>query len=139
MIIQTNDPGIREIVNGLFDEYIVDAFASIDPVLNIAQYVARIGIVIVILSAFMNETRRADIFAYMKWIPLAVLFANYKSFAMAIFEFYSNIGLALQPNDLGWDLIHSKISSAQDINSEQLEGIDAIYWNGRINSSFYRN
>lgn len=131
LIVVIQEPGIREIVNGIFDDYIMDAFNSVDVVLSIAQHIARIGIAIMILSVFLKESRRADIFAYLKWVPLGFLFVNYKVFALAIFEFYSNIGIALQANDMSWDMISTKLIAAQALSFENLSELSLLdlTWN----------
>lgn len=118
--INTTEIGIRESVNELFDQYIIDAFEAVDPVINIGQQLAYIGIAIIALRVFMNEQRRTDIFEYLKWVPLAFLLLKYKVFSMAIFEFYQNIGLSLKANDVSWDVIQAKIFAAQTIAMVEL-------------------
>ena len=90
------DAGIREEVNELFDQYILDAFDAVDPIMDIGQEFAYIGIGIIALKVFMNEQTRADFFAYLKWVPLAFILLKYKVFARSIFQFYEGIGNSLK-------------------------------------------
>lgn len=105
--------GLRERVNGLFDQYIMDAFDNVDILLNIGQSFAAMGVAIIALKVFLTEQNRTNIFEYLKWVPLCFLLINYKVFALAIFDFYHNIGVALQSNDVHWDQINEKIALAQ--------------------------
>ncbi|MER3373013.1 MAG: type IV secretion system protein [Allomuricauda sp.] len=107
------DAGIREEVNVLFDQYILDAFDAVDPIMDIGQQFAYIGIGIIALKVFMNEQTRADFFAYLKWVPLAFILLKYKVFARSIFQFYEGIGNSLKGNDVSWDILQLKIYHAQ--------------------------
>lgn len=112
-VINTTEKGIRESVNELFDQYIIDAFEAVDPIINIGQQFAYIGIAIIALRVFLNEQKRADIFEYLRWVPLAFILLKYKVFTMAIFGFYQRIGLSLKANDISWDILQMKIFMAQ--------------------------
>lgn len=116
------DKGIRETVNELFDQYIVDAFAAVDPIIEIAQQFAYVGIAIMALRVFLNEQKRADLFEYLRWVPLAVLLLNYKVIALSIFNFYQTIGKSLKANDITWDVLQSKILMAQMQSFEDIDG-----------------
>ncbi len=107
------DQGIREIVNQLFDQYISDAFEAAGPIIGIAQVFAYIGICLIALRVFLNPETRTDIFAYLKWVPLAMLLFSYKEVTMTIFEFYQKIGESVQANDIGWDVLQMKVYVAQ--------------------------
>lgn len=107
------DKGIRETVNELFDQYILDAFEAVDPIIEIGQQFAYIGIAIIALRVFINEQKRADIFEYLRWVPLALLLLNYKVVTLSIFDFYQSIGASLKANDISWDLLQLKILAAQ--------------------------
>lgn len=107
------DKGIREEVNELFDQYIIDAFDSVDPIIQIGQQFAYIGIGIIALKILMNEEKRADFFEYLKWVPLAFMLFKYKVFSRSIFEFYESIGNSLKANDVSWDVLQIKIFVAQ--------------------------
>ena len=120
MAINTMEKGIRESVNELFDQYIIDAFETVDPILNIGQQFAYIGIAIIALRIFLNEQKRADIFEYLKWVPLAFVLLKYKIFTMAIFDFYQRIGLSLKANDISWDILQTKIFMSQSESMEKL-------------------
>ncbi len=113
MLRNITDKGIREEVNELFDQYIMDAFDSLDPIMDIGQEFAYIGIAIIALKVFMNEQTRADLFAYLKWVPLAFVLLEYKVFARSIFLFYEGIGESLKGNDISWDTLQLKIFYAQ--------------------------
>ena len=113
MLQNRTDKGICEVVNELFDQYIMDAFDAVDPIINIGQHFAYIGIGIIALKIFMNEEKRADFFEYLKWIPLALLLFKYKVFAKSIFAFYESIGNSLKANDISWDVLQLKIYYAQ--------------------------
>ena len=108
--------GLRENVNGLFNEYLIEAFANVGPFIKIGQQFAYMGIIIIALKVLMNEKTRADIFEYVKWIPLCWILMHYKTFTFAIFEFYNNMGIALQSNDVNWDVILKKIDNAYSDN-----------------------
>ncbi|MFV0552343.1 MAG: hypothetical protein ACK5L6_10560 [Anaerorhabdus sp.] len=112
--------GIRESVNELFDQYIFDALNSVDPIIDLGQQFAYIGIAIIALRVFMSEQKRTDIFEYLKWVPLAFILIKYKVFTMAIFEFYQSIGLSLKANDVSWDVLQMKIFTAQSVSMVQL-------------------
>lgn len=116
------DKGIRETVNELFDQYIIDAFAAVGPIIEIAQQFAYIGIAIIALRVFLNEQKRADIFEYLRWVPLAILLLNYKVITLSIFNFYQNIGSSLKANDISWDLLQMKIFVAQMHALESIGG-----------------
>ena len=47
------DAGIREEVNELFDQFILDAFDAVDPIMDIGQEFAYIGIGIIALKVFL--------------------------------------------------------------------------------------
>ena len=111
--INTTDKGIRESVNELFDQYIIDAFEAVDPIINIGQQFAYIGIAIIALRVFLTEQKRADIFEYLRWVPLAFVLLKYKVFALSIFGFYQRMGLSLKANDVSWDILQMKIFMAQ--------------------------
>ncbi len=120
MPYQTTEMGIRESVNELFDQYIIEAFEAVDPIINIGQQFAYIGIAIIALKVFLNEQTRADIFAYLKWVPLAFILLKYKIFTMAIFGFYQRIGLSLKANDVTWDILQMKIFMSQSESMAKL-------------------
>ena len=107
------DKGIRESVNELFDQYILDAFEAIDPIVDIGQQFAYIGIAIMALRVFLDEHRRANIFKYLSWVPLAILLLNYKVVVVTIYGFYEGIGTSLKANDINWDVLQMKIVVAQ--------------------------
>lgn len=113
MMQNNTDKGIREVVNELFDQYILDAFDSVDPIISIGQQFAYIGIGIIALKVLMNEEKRADFFEYLKWVPLAIMLLKYKVFAKSIFYFYEGIGNSLKSNDVSWDVLQLKIYYAQ--------------------------
>ncbi len=114
------DKGIRETVNELFDQYILDAFEAVDPIIEIGQQFAYVGIAIIALRVFLNEQKRADIFEYLRWVPLAILLLNYKVITLSIFDFYQSIGSSLKANDISWDLLQMKIFVAQ------MQAVEAI-------------
>ena len=116
------DKGIRETVNELFDQYILDAFEAVDPIIEIGQQFAYVGIAIIALRVFLNEQKRADIFEYLRWVPLAILLLNYKVITLSIFDFYQSIGSSLKANDISWDLLQMKIFAAQIQAVEEIGG-----------------
>ncbi len=120
MVINTTERGIRESVNALFDQYIIDAFETVDPIINIGQQFAYIGIAIIALRVYLNEQTRADVVAYLKWVPLAFVLLKYKVFTMAIFDFYQGIGLSLKANDISWDILQMKIFMSQSESMAKL-------------------
>ncbi len=120
MVINTTEKGIRESVNELFDQYIIDAFETVDPIINIGQQFAYIGIAIIALRVYLNEQTRADVMAYLKWVPLAFILLKYKVFTMAIFDFYQGIGLSLKANDISWDILQMKIFMSQSESMAKL-------------------
>lgn len=107
------DQGIRETVNQLFDQYILDAFEAVDPIIEIGQQFAYIGIALMALHVFLNKEKRADIFEYLKWVPLAMVLFNYKALTLTIFEFYQSLGTSLKANDIAWDVLQMKLYVAQ--------------------------
>jgi len=111
--MQVTDKGIRETVNELFDQYIIDAFEVVDPIIGIGQQFAYIGVALIALGIFLNEDKRADVFAYLRWVPLAILLLNYKVVTLTIFEFYQSIGNTFKANDISWDVLQMKIFVAQ--------------------------
>lgn len=111
--MQVTDKGIRETVNELFDQYIIDAFEVVDPIIGIGQQFAYIGVALMALGIFLNEDKRADVFAYLRWVPLAILLLNYKVVTLTIFEFYQTIGNTFKANDISWDVLQMKIFVAQ--------------------------
>ncbi|MGB3144713.1 MAG: hypothetical protein WBB24_11440 [Maribacter sp.] len=111
--MQVTDKGIREMVNELFDQYIIDAFEVVDPIIGIGQQFAYIGVALIALGIFLNEEKRADVFAYLRWVPLAILLLNYKIVTLTIFEFYQTIGNTFKINDISWDVLQMKIFVAQ--------------------------
>lgn len=111
--MQITDKGIRETVNELFDQYIIDAFEVVEPIVGIGQQFAYIGVAIIALGIFLNEEKRADVFAYLRWVPLAILLLNYKVVTLTIFEFYQTIGNTFKANDISWDVLQMKIFVAQ--------------------------
>lgn len=120
MFQHRTDKGIREVVNELFDQYIIDAFDAAEPIINIGQQFAYIGIGIIALKLLMNEERRADFFEYLKWVPLAFLLFKYKVFAKSIFTFYESIGNSLKANDVSWDALQLKIYYAQIESTKEI-------------------
>lgn len=72
--MQVTNKGIRETVNELFDQYILEAFEVVDPIIEIAQEFAYMGIGIMALRVFLNPEKRADILEYLRWVPLALLY-----------------------------------------------------------------
>lgn len=121
-MINTTEKGIRESVNALFDRYIIEAFEAVEPVVNIGQQFAYIGIAIIALKVYLNEQKRADILEYLKWVPLAFVLMKYRTFTMAIFDFYQNIGLSLKANDISWDILQMKIYASQNMALTTLGG-----------------
>ncbi|SEC65492.1 TrbL/VirB6 plasmid conjugal transfer protein [Tenacibaculum sp. MAR_2009_124] len=117
MVLVTENPGMREMVNSLFNRYISDAFANVNVFVEMGQIFAHIGIAIIALQLFISEDR-TNVFKALKWVPLAALLFMYKEFVGAIFQFYNNIGSSLQHNDITWDTIFNKISVAQNYNIE---------------------
>lgn len=113
MKTQTTDKGIRETVNELFDQYIIDAFKMAEPIVGIGQQFAYIGIALIALGVFLREDKRADILAYLRWVPLAILLLNYEVITYTIFEFYRSIGNTFKANDISWDTLQNKIFVAQ--------------------------
>src|SRR5690606_13345364 len=65
------------------------------------------------LRIFLNEQKRADIFEYLRWVPLAILLLNYKIVTLTILGFYQSIGTSLKANDISWDVLQVKIFVAQ--------------------------
>ena len=120
--MQLTDKGIRETVNELFDQYIMDAFDAVDPIVEIGQQFAYIGIALIGLNIFLNEQKRADIFEYLRWVPLAILLLNYKVVTLTIFEFYQSIGISLKANDISWDVLQVKIYVAQVHTLKEIGG-----------------
>ncbi|HEA23653.1 hypothetical protein LCGC14_1261000 [marine sediment metagenome] len=111
--MQITDRGIRETVNDIFDQYIIDAFEVVVPMVGIGQQFAYIGIALIALGTFLNTEKRADIIAYLRWVPLAILLLNYKLVTMTILEFYQGIGNSFKANDISWDILQMKILAAQ--------------------------
>ncbi len=111
--MQVTDKGIRETVNELFDQYILDAFETVDAIIGIGQQFAYIGIALIALRIFLSPERRWNIFAYLQWVPLAVLLLNYKVVTMTILEFYQGIGTSFKSNDISWDILQMKILAAE--------------------------
>lgn len=111
--MQITDKGIRETVNEIFDQYIIDAFELAGPIVGIGQQFAYIGVALIALGTFLNMDKRADLFAYLRWVPLAILLLNYKVVAMTILEFYQGIGNSFKANDISWDILQIKILVAQ--------------------------
>ncbi|GGW49986.1 type IV secretion system protein [Arenibacter certesii] len=107
------DKGIRETVNELFDQYILDAYEVVDPMIEIGQVFACIGICLVGLLVLLNKEKRADIFEHLRWVPLAFVLFNYRALTRTILEFYQGIGMSLRANDISWDVLHIKILVAQ--------------------------
>jgi hypothetical protein len=107
------DKGIRESVNELFDQYILDAYEIVDPMIEIGQVFACIGISVYAILVFLNKDKRADIFEHLKWVPLAFVLFNYRALTRTILEFYQGIGMSLKANDISWDVLHIKILVAQ--------------------------
>ncbi len=105
--------GIRESVNELFDQYILDAYELVAPMLEIGQVFACIGISIVGLLTLLNKDKRANLFSYLNWVPLAFVLFNYRALTLTILEFYQSIGMSLRSNDISWDVLHIKILVAQ--------------------------
>lgn len=120
--MKPRENGIRETVNELFDQYINDAFDVVDPIIDIGQQFATIGIALLALRVFLNAQRKADIFAYLPWVPLAVLLINYKVITLTIFEFYQNIGATFKANDISWDRLHERIYVAQAYSLNEING-----------------
>ena len=52
--MQVTDKGIRETVNELFDQYIIDAFEVVDPIIGIGQQLAYIGVALMALGIFLR-------------------------------------------------------------------------------------
>ena len=111
--MQLTDKGIRETVNELFDQYIVDAYELVNPMIEIGQVFACIGISVFALIRFWNKEHRADVFEYLKWVPLAFVLFTYRALTRTILEFYQGIGMALKANDITWDILQMKILVAQ--------------------------
>ncbi|MCM4166592.1 hypothetical protein KCTC52924_03532 [Arenibacter antarcticus] len=111
--MNNTDKGIRETVNELFDQYILDAYEVVDPMIEIGQVFACIGICLVGLLVFLNKDKRADIFEHLRWVPLAFVLFNYRALTRTILEFYQGIGMSLRANDISWDVLHIKILVAQ--------------------------
>ena len=105
--------GIRESVNEHFDQYIMDAYDLVAPMIEIGQVFACIGISIIGLLVLLNNEKRTNSFFYLKWVPLAFVLFNYQSLTLTILEFYQSIGLSLRANDISWDVLHYKILVAQ--------------------------
>ncbi|GMN05509.1 hypothetical protein MTsPCn5_08970 [Croceitalea sp. MTPC5] len=122
--MQITDKGIRETVNELFDQYIIDAFEVVDPIIGIGQQFAYIGIGLIALGVFLNEEKRANILAYLKWVPLAILLLNYEVVILTIYEFYQTVGTTFKANDISWDVLQTKIFIAQ---MEALESEDGTW------------
>lgn len=111
--MQITDKGIRETVNDLFDQYILDAFETVDAIIGIGQQFAYIGIALIALRIFLSPERRWNLFAYLQWVPLAILLLNYRVVTMTILEFYQDIGNSFKANDISWDILQAKIIAAQ--------------------------
>lgn len=111
--MQLTDKGIRETVNDLFDQYIIDAFKATDAMVGIGQQFAYIGIGLLALRVFLNDEQRAHLIEYLKWVPLAMLLLNYKIITLSIFEFYQDIGNSFKANDISWDVLQMKVFLAQ--------------------------
>lgn len=111
--MQITDKGIRETVNEIFDQYIIDAFEVVVPMVGIGQQFAYIGVALIALGTFLNTEKRADIIAYLRWVPLAILLLNYRVVTMTILEFYQGIGNSFKANDISWDILQMKILAAQ--------------------------
>lgn len=104
--------GFRSLVNTLFDEYLQEAFDSLEPTLSIGFHFAKIGIGIFAIQHFASSDR-ADFWKALKWFPLLFILFNYKSFAFAIFEFYDNLGKSFIGTEKNWDTISTKVTKAQ--------------------------
>lgn len=111
--MQVTEKGIRETVNELFDQYIIDAYEIVEPMIKIGQVFACIGICIIGLLVFLNKEKRADVFEYLRWVPLAFVLFNYRALTRTILEFYQGIGVSLKANDISWDILQMKIFAAQ--------------------------
>lgn len=111
--MQLTKKGIRETVNELFDQYILDAYEVVDPIIEIGQVFACIGICIVGLTVVLNKEKRVDVFEHLKWVPLAFVLFNYRALTRTILEFYQGVGLSLKANDITWDVLQMKILMAQ--------------------------
>ena len=111
--MQLTDRGIRETVNDLFDEYIVDAFLATDAIVGIGQQFAFIGIALIGLNVIFNWNTKLNRLEFLAWVPLVALLLNYNVVTLAIFEFYQSIGESFKSNDITWDVIQMKIMIAQ--------------------------
>ncbi|PIB31445.1 hypothetical protein [Maribacter sp. 4G9] len=111
--MQLTDKGIRETVNDIFDQYILDAYNVVDPMIEIGQVFACIGICLVGLSVILNKDKRTDIIAHLRWVPLAFVLFTYRALTRTILEFYQGIGTSLKANDITWDVLQMKIMIAQ--------------------------
>ena len=111
--MQLTDKGIRETVNDLFDEYIVDAFLATDAIVGIGQQFAFIGIALIGLNVIFNWNTKLNRLEFLAWVPLVALLLNYNVVTLAIFEFYQSIGESFKSNDITWDVIQMKIMIAQ--------------------------
>jgi len=111
--MQLTDKGIRETVNDLFDDYILDAYNVVNPIIEIGQVFACIGICLVGLSVILNKDKQTDIIAHLRWVPLAFVLFTYRALTRTILEFYQGIGTSLKANDITWDVLQMKIMIAQ--------------------------
>lgn len=111
--MQLTDKGIRETVNDLFDQYILDAYNVVNPIIEIGQVFACIGICLVGLSVILNKDKQTDIIAHLRWVPLAFVLFTYRALTRTILEFYQGIGNSLKANDITWDVLQMKIMIAQ--------------------------
>lgn len=131
-VLLIGEPGIREIITSLFDEYIIDAFKQTGLLKKIAINIARIGIVLTALRLFMNESYKTKVFTYFKFIPLLVLLFKYEIIITSIFKFYSMVGQSFRANDITWDQVYEKLNYSrhvQDATEDEYSfGILNITW-----------
>ena len=123
------DNGIRETINTLFDQYILEAFEVVSSIVGIGQQFAYIGMGLMALGTFLNPMTRSNIFAYLRWVPLAILLLHYRTIVITIYEFYQNLGLTFRKNDISWNHLQLKIIGAQIHAGGEL-GHDLITFRG---------
>ncbi len=115
--------GFRSTVNEIFDEFIMDAFDSVGPVMRISFIFAKIGLAVFALLHFASNDR-ANVLKALKWFPLMFILVNYPVFARAIFDFYHGLGESFLETQSSWDDIQLRIAG---MNQQAMENMEVSY------------
>lgn len=138
----SDNTGVREMTNEIFDNYLDQVIDFSSGMIVIAKSLALIGVVVKLVTVYLNSSTRTNPWSYISWMVLAFFLLNYVSFIRGIFSVYDTIAQALESSSIDWDTAYGQLEYSAKKATEStffsLETANSIIENGLVDT-FYEN